>query len=172
MTNPDLAAAASLSEAALAGGKGDAYDNAIVALVRSADGDYAAADALFQRALALEPGNPSTLTSLAIHYRNQHRSRDAVLACDEAIRNFPDYPDAWIEKGAILAAGGSNEAARASFAKATQLAPQYPAAHAGLAALAAREGDADAARRHAATALSLDPANPVVLNALASAEPI
>ena len=170
MTNPDLAAAAALSEAALSSGKGDAYDHAIVAMARSADGDYATADALFQRALALEPGNPSTLTSLAIHYRNQHRSRDAVLACDEAIRNFPDYPDAWIEKGAILAAGGSNEAARTSFARATQLAPQYPAAHAGLAALAAREGDADAARRHAATALSLDPTNAVATNALASAE--
>lgn len=170
MTNPDLAAAAALSEAALAGGNGDAYDHAIVALARSADGDYAAADALFQRALTLEPGNPSTLTSLAIHYRNQHRSRDAVLACDEAIRNFPDYPDAWIERGAILAAGGSNEAARASFGRATELAPRHPAAHAGLSALAAREGDADTARRHAATALSLDPANAVATNALASAE--
>jgi Flp pilus assembly protein TadD len=170
VTNPDLAAAAALSEAALAGGKGDAYDHAIVALVRSADGDYAAADALFQRALALEPGNPSTLTSLAIHYRNQHRSRDAVLACDEAIRNFPDYPDAWIEKGAILAAGGSNEGARASFARATELAPQHPAPHAGLAALAAREGDGERARLHAAKALSLDPTNAIATNALASTE--
>lgn len=170
MNNPDLEAAAALSEAALARGEGDAYDHAIAALARSAHGDYQAADTLFQRALALEPGNPSTLTSLAIHYRNQSRSRDAVLACDEAIRNVPDYPDAWIEKGAILAAGGSNAAARASFARATELAPQLPAAHAGLAALAAREGDAETARRHAATALSLDPANAVAINALASAE--
>lgn len=170
MTNPDLEAAAAISEAALARGEGDAYDFAIAALVRSARGDYQAADTFFQRALALEPGNPSTLTSLAIHYRNQNRSRDAVLACEEAIRNVPDYPDAWLEKGAILAAGGSNAAARASFAKAAELAPQYPAAHAGLAALAAREGDAETARGHAATALSLDPANAVATNALASAE--
>jgi tetratricopeptide (TPR) repeat protein len=170
VTSPDLAAAAALSEATIDRGKGDAYDFAIAALGRSARGDYRSADMMFQHALALEPGNPSTLTSLAIHYRNQNRSRDAVLACDDAIRSVPDYPDAWIERGAILAAGGSNEAARASFARATEIAPQYPAAHAGLAALAAREGDADAARRYAATALSLDPANAVATNALASAE--
>lgn len=170
MTNPDLAAAAALSEAALARGEGDAYDHAIAALACSARGDYKGADTLFQRALALEPGNPSTLTSLAIHYRNQGRSRDAVLACDEAIRNFPDYSDAWLERGAILGAGGSNAAARASFAKAAELAPHNAAAHAGLAALAAREGNSDIAHRHAATALSLDPANAVATNALASAE--
>ncbi len=170
MSNPDLEAAAALSEAALARGEGDAYDHAIVALARSARGDYKGADALFHRALALEPGNPSTLTSLAIHYRQQGRSRDAISACDEAIQNVPDYPDAWLERGAILAAGGSNDAARDSFAKAAELAPHYAAAHAGLAALAAREGDADTARRHAATALSLDPANAVATNALASAE--
>jgi tetratricopeptide (TPR) repeat protein len=170
VTNPDLDAAAALSEAAIAQGRGDAYDHAIVALACSARGDYDAADAQFRKALALEPGNPSTLTSLAIHYRNQSRSRDALAACDEAIRNVPDYADAWLERAALLAAGGSNEAARASFAQAAELAPGYAAAHAGLAALAAREGNAALARGHAGTALSLDPANAVATNALASAE--
>ncbi|MGB5078587.1 MAG: sulfotransferase [Sphingorhabdus sp.] len=170
MNNAELSAAAALAEAALARGNADAYDMAIAALACSARGDYQAADTLFERALGLEPGNPSTLTSLAIHYRQQGRYRDAVLACDEAIRNYPDYPDAWIEKGAILAAGGSNEAARASFARGAELAPHFANAHAGLAALAAREGDSETARRHASTALSLDPANAVATNALASAE--
>ncbi len=170
VTNPDLKAAAALSEAALANGQGDAYDHAIVALARSASGNYVGADALFERALALDPGNPSTLTSLAIHYRNQSRNRDAVLACEEAIRNYPDYADAWLERGAILASGGSNDAARASFAKAAELAPDNAAAHAGLAALAAREGNAQLAREHAKTALAIDPINAVATNAMASAE--
>lgn len=166
----ELEAAAALSQTALASGTGDAYDHAIVALVHSARGEFDKADALFQRALALEPGNPSTLTSLAIHYRNQDRYREAVLACDEAIRLYPDYADAWLERGAILAVGGSSEIARESFARAAQLAPQNPAAHAGLASLAAREGDADQAREHAERALAIDPTHPVATNALAGAE--
>lgn len=170
MIDPALQAAAAQSEAVLARGEGDAYDYAIVALGKSAQGDYAGADSLFQRALTLEPSNPSTLTSLAIHYRNQHRHRDAVLACDEAIRNYPQYPDAWLERGAILASGGSNDAARASFSKAAELAPHSAAAHAGLAALAAREGNAEVARVHATKSLSIDPVNAVATNALANSE--
>lgn len=170
MLTPELASAAVLSEAALSRGQGDAYDHAIVALARSANRDFAAADALFQRALALEPGNPSTLTSLAIHYRNQNRNRDAVLACDEAIRCYPDYADAWLERGSILGGGGSSDAARASFARAAELAPHMAAAHAGLASLAARDGDAAAARVHAERALAIDPHNATAINAVASAE--
>lgn len=166
----ELEAAAALSQTALARGTGDAYDHAIVALVHSARGEFDKADALFQRALALEPDNPSTLTSLAIHYRNQDRYREAVLACDQAIRLYPDYADAWLERGAILAVGGSSEIARESFARAAQLAPQNPAAHAGLASLAAREGDADQAREHAKRALAIDPTHAVATNALAGAE--
>ena len=136
MTNADLAAAAALAAAAVARGQGDAYDHAILALAHSANGELTAADALFDRALALDPGNPATLTSLAIHYRRQGRNRDAVLACDDAIRAYPDYPDAWLERGSILAAGGSSAAARASFERAAELAPHSAAAPAGLAALA------------------------------------
>lgn len=170
MNNQHLETAAALSQAELDRGAGDAYDHALVALARSGRGDFEGADILFRRALELEPGNPATLTSLAIHYRNQNRNRDAVLACDEAIRNYPDYADAWLERGAILGGGGSSEAARASFARAAELAPHLAAAHAGLASLAARQGDVEAARRHAGRALSIEPTNSVAVNALASAE--
>ncbi len=170
MIDPDLAAAARISETALAAGSGDAYDHAIVGLLRSAQGNYAAADQLFEQALGLEPGNPSTLTSLAIHYRQQGRIRDALLACDEAIRNVPDYVDAWVERGALLASGGSNASARESFARAVTLAPHHASAHAGLASLAAREGNVALARNHAVLALKSDPMNAVAKNALASAE--
>lgn len=169
MNNADLDAAAALAKAAFARGTADAYDHAILALAHSAAGEFAEADALFARAQALEPGNPSTLTSLAIHLRRQGRMRDAVLACDAAIQVYPTYPDAWLERASILATGGSNDAARASYQRAAELAPNLAAAHAGLASLAAREGDHDNARRHAATALALDPANAVATNALASA---
>lgn len=170
MRNQQLEAAAALSQAQLDRGKGDAYDHALVALARSGRGDFDGADNLFRLALEMEPGNPATLTSLAIHYRNQNRNRDAVLACDEAIRNYPDYADAWLERGAILGGGGSSDAARASFARAAELAPDMAAAHAGLASLSAREGNVEAARHHAAAALTIEPTNAVATNALASAK--
>ena len=170
MIDPQLEAAATEARANFARGTADAYDHVVLALLHSARREFARADALFAKAQALEPGNPATLTSLAIHYRRQGRLRDAVLACDAAIRHYPDYPDAWLERASILAAGGSAEAARASFQQAAALAPHNAAAHAGLASLAARAGDHAAARALALRALELDPANAIATNALASAE--
>lgn len=165
-----LEAQARDAEAALAAGHGDAHDCMVAALGRAARHDLAGAEAMFQRALAMEPANPAVLTGLAVLRRQQGRLRDAVLACDAAIRSAPGYADAWLERGAILASGGSNAAARESFGRAAQLAPQMAQAHAGLAALAAREGDAGAARTHANNALTLDPRNPVAICGLASAD--
>lgn len=166
----DLQMQAEAAERALAAGHGDAHDCMVAALGRSARHDLDGAETLFQRALSLEPGNPAVLTGLAVLRRQQGRMRDAVLACDAAIRAVPEYADAWLERAAILAAGGSNSAARESFAQAARLAPGMAQAHAGLAALAARDGDAAGARRHAQAALARDPSNPVAICALASAD--
>lgn len=148
----------------------DAHDLMVAALGRADQGNLDAAEALIDQALLLEPENPAILTGLAVLRRKQLRVRDAVLACDAAIRLAPDYPDAWIERGSILASGGSGKAARESFLQALGLAPQSPRAHASLASLAAREGDSAAARHHAAAALRGDPGNALAISALASAE--
>lgn len=170
MIDPALAAAAHEAEAALARGTGDAHDHTVAALAAAARGDHAGAQALFERALAMEPGNPATLTGLAIFHRQNGRLRDAVLACDAAIAAWPDYPDAWLERGAILSSGGSAQAARHSFARAAELAPGSAPAHAGLAALAARDGNWAEARARAERALSLDLRNIVAATALARAD--
>ena len=168
MIDPQLAAAAAEARAAQRAGRADAHDLTVLALHAAASDDPTGAQALFDTALALEPGNPATLTGLAKFLRAQGRMRDAVLACDQAIANYPDYPDAWLERGAILTAGGSGRAARACFEQAVALAPDSPTAHAGIAALAAREGDAPTASHHARRALALDPANLVAASALAA----
>jgi Tfp pilus assembly protein PilF len=170
VSQTDLEIQAEAAEAALAAGRGDAHDCMVAALGRSQRGDLVGAEALFDRALQLEPANPAILTGLAILRRQQRRLRDAVLACDAAIRAAPDYADAWLERAVIFTAGGSNVAARDSFARAAALAPWLAPAHAGLAALAARDGDAEGARSHAHAALERDPANVVALCALANAE--
>lgn len=170
MSDESLEIQAEAAERALAAGRGDAHDCMVAALGRSARDDLSGAEVLFERAIAMEPGNPAVLTGLAILRRKQGRMREAVLACDAAIRAMPGYADAWLERGAILAAGGSSRAAWESFARAAQLAPQLAQAHAGLAALAARDGDFVAARRHADDALDRDPGNTVALCARANAD--
>lgn len=170
MSDASLEIQAEGAERAIAAGQGDAHDCMVAALGRSARDDLEGAEVLLHRALNLEPNNPAVLTGLAIVRRKQGRMREAVLACDAAIRAWPGYADAWLERGAILAAGGSSRAARESFARATQLAPHLAQAHAGLAALAARDGDYGAARRHAEDALHRDPTNAVAICARANAD--
>lgn len=166
--DPALAEAARQAEAAHLAGAADAHDYMTMALARAHGGAMGEAEALIGRAQRLEPSNPAVLVGLALIRRKQGRLRDAVLACDAAIRIAPDYSDAWRERGAILTGGGSVKEARRSFSEAVRLSPHDAAAHAGLAALAAREGAADAARNHAEAALAIDPANTIAVSSLAS----
>jgi Tfp pilus assembly protein PilF len=168
MTDPQLARAAKVAEAALARGSGDAYDCMVAALGRADRGDRAGAQALFDRALAIDPGDPAVLTGLANWYRKDGRLSEAVRASDAAIAAAPDYPDAWIERGAAYAAGGSSAIARDSYARAAALAPGNPIAHAGFAALAARDGALDEARQAANRALRLAPGSLVAAGTLAT----
>ena len=170
MINPALAQAAADAEAAIAAGTGDGYDYMVAALGRNAHGDAAAAEALFARARVLAPADPAVLTGLAQFMRDQGRLREAIEACDAAIRAEPGYADAWIERGTILAGGGSDRAATECFARALVLAPHAAIAHAGLAAIASKAGDGAKVRDHARAALAIDSGNVVAAAALARTE--
>lgn len=167
MIDPQLIIAAETSRTALAAGYADAHDYMVLALEAAASDDHAAAQSWFDRAIELEPQNPAILTGLASWYRQTGRLRDAVLACDAAVRMAPDYADAWLERGAVLGVGGSSAAARDSYANAARLAPHNATAFAGLAGQAARDGDMAAARDAAERALALDPGNLSAAAALA-----
>lgn len=124
----------------VSGKEPSAMDLLHAGLAKARAGDIAAAGALIDRGLALEPHNPSVLTGRAIIYRVEGRMRDAVLACEEAIRIELRLAGAWLERGIVLSHGGSPALARESFAKAAELAPQHADAHANLAAIDARNG--------------------------------
>lgn len=164
-----LTQAAAQAADAVRSGLADAYDHMTLALSRARSGDMDEAEALIGRALGLEPKNPAILVGLAIVRRQQGRLRDAVLACDAAIRTAPDYADAWRERAGILASGGSMAASRQSYVEAARLAPGDAAAHAGLAAISAREGAAEDAADHARRALAIEPSNVIAASALAGA---
>lgn len=156
------------AEALIARGQGDGYDWMVAALGHAERGDRARAEAGFARALALTPDDPAVLTGAAAWYRREGRLRDAILACDRAIRIAPTYADAWIERAVAYATGGSAAVARDSFARAAALAPGSAVAHAGFASLAARDGQVQAAEAAARRALALDPRNLAAAGALAS----
>lgn len=164
----DLAGAAADAEARIAQGERDPHLFNLVAWNMADHGDLVGARALLDKVLALDPGEPESLTSKAALLRRQGRLRDAVLLCDAAIRSAPDYSDAWLERGFVFASGGSMERARECYERAIQLDPATAAAHAGLAAIAARDGDQTAGRRHALAALALDPGNVIAATALAT----
>jgi cytochrome c-type biogenesis protein CcmH/NrfG len=130
--------------------------------------DPAALEATIRADLARNPGDPAALTNMAWLLRQQGQLRDAVLHCDAAIRVAPNYALAWLERGFVLASGGSMNAARQCYEQVVALEPGNPDAHAGIASILARDGDSALGRDHAAKALAADPVNPIAAAALAT----
>jgi len=116
------------------------------------------------------PHDPRALIALAGQHRHAGRLRDAVIACDAALRIAPAYADAWLERGFVYASGGSMARAGECYAQVLALEPDNPSAHAGLAGIAARDGDGAAARYHANAALAVDPHGTAATLALATVE--
>jgi tetratricopeptide (TPR) repeat protein len=112
--------------------------------------------------------DPQALVELAERHRHAGRLRDAVLACDAAIRAAPGCAEAWLERGFVFASGGSMVRAAECYLRVLELDPANSPAHAGLAGIAARDGKREVARRHARAALSADPFNATATLALAT----
>ncbi|MEQ1687346.1 MAG: sulfotransferase [Sphingopyxis sp.] len=135
-----------------------------------AEADYSGAEAHFRAALALAPRDPESLVGMAKVLRQRGLLRDAVLHCDAAIRSRSGYADAWLERGFVLASGGSMAAAKDCYLRVIALDPAQPDAHAGLASIFARDGDSAQARSHAEQAFAADPGNAIASAALATIE--
>lgn len=169
MTNA-LAQAAELAHRAIAAGDRRAIHFNTLGWFHAVRGDAAGAAQLFREALGITPNNPEALIGLAGLLRDAGQLRDAALHCDAAIAAAPDYPEAWLERGYVMAAGGAMEEAARCYRQVVTLVPGHGPAHAGLASIAARDGDEAATRSHAAAALAHDPHDPVASAALAAME--
>ena len=111
---------------------------------------------------------PQELIELAEQHRHAGRLRDALIACDAAIRAAPGNAEAWLERAFVYASGGSMARAGECYAQVLVLDPGNPLAHAGLAGIAARDGDGTAVRYHATAALAVDPLSAAATLALAT----
>ena len=164
----NLAQAELHARAALALGQATAADHATLGWAALARGDDDGARRAFHAALAIASRHPEALVGLANILRRQGLLRDAVLHCDAALAEDPQSLDAWLERGFVLASGGSMPAAAECYRRVLTLDPANIAANAGLASILARDGDSPVARAHADAALSLDPDNAIAAAALAT----
>jgi Flp pilus assembly protein TadD len=130
--------------------------------------DPTAVEVSIRANLARDPGDPAALTDMAWLLRQQGQLRDAVLHCDAAIRAAPRFSPAWLERGFVLASGGSMVAARQCYEQVIAIEPDNAPANAGIASILARDGDSPLGRDHAAKALAAEPGNPIAAAALAT----
>lgn len=169
-----LEQAADNARRALAAGERSALHYNTLGWDHALRGDAAGAAHWFHEALKITPNDPEALVGLAGLLRDAGRLREAALHCDAAIVAAASYPEAWLERGHVMASGGAMDEAARCYRQVIELASRHGgdtrAAHAGLAGIAARDGDAAATRYHAQAALALAPHDPVASAALAAIE--
>jgi CheY-like chemotaxis protein len=98
-------------------------------------GDKVRAEALYNRVLALDPGNPRATAGLARVYLDRHEGDLAVLYAQRLARLRPEYASNYLLLGDCFLERGDRAAARRAFERALELEPGYRSALDRLAAL-------------------------------------
>lgn len=98
-------------------------------------GDFDGAEARCKEALAVSPGDPWALNSLALVYRSTGRLPDAELAQARAVAVRPNNPSLLYNLAEIHRARGDLARARGCLQRALELAPDFASAQTMLAAL-------------------------------------
>jgi eukaryotic-like serine/threonine-protein kinase len=96
---------------------------------RSHDWDWAGADASYQRALALEPGNATVVRGAAVLAATLGRLEEAMVLDRRSIELDPLSPANIANLGNHASFAGRLEEAAGAYKKALELSPEYPVAH-------------------------------------------
>ena len=98
-------------------------------ILRSYDWDWAGADAAFQRALALEPGNASVILDAAVMAFTRGRIDEAIALDLRAVELDPLSIRARYNLGLFLYWAGRLDAALTAFGEALERHPDFPGIH-------------------------------------------
>ena len=170
MRSGNIARAAELADVALAKGVNHSlpYQARAVRLDLLGRSDEALAN--FERARALDPGDPMVVNGVALCLGRMGRFPESMAAFDAALRLDPDFATTHFHRGMVLEMHGDFGAACDAYRRSAALAPGYAAAWAGL-ATAAHSGQAwKEAGTAAARALALEPRQPRLALPLAFAK--
>ncbi len=135
--------------------------------LRGDGGDWAAACALFERALQLQPDYESARYNLGLA---RHASGDLAAAEQifrQLVARHPDAAPAHNSLGRVLENQDRFDEAYTCFQRALQLQPDFPDAHANLGALLHASGCFDEAEAGFDQALRIDPQHQEALTGLA-----
>jgi tetratricopeptide (TPR) repeat protein len=166
----DIAKAARLAEAALAGGQSDPMVLNLAAWRREEAGDYRGAHQMLMRALALAPGDVLILGAIGAVLRKEGRLDEALAVLDRVVAAEPRHSAAWLERGYVMEDLRSPADAEESFRRALAIDPALAPALGKLADAAARKGRKDEARELAGRALAVDRLEPSANFAIATIE--
>jgi tetratricopeptide (TPR) repeat protein len=126
---------------------------------RDLHGDYDAADADYQRAMAISPGFASGVAYYADFLDNvRHKPEEAISVLDAAISLNPLAPRLLYLKGTFVSSSShDDEAAADLYLRTIQIAPDSYAAYNRLASLRWSQGRLAEAIRYAEASLRIDP---------------
>jgi eukaryotic-like serine/threonine-protein kinase len=105
---------------------------AVMGWIKMSSWDWAGADASYQRALTLEPGNATVVWRAAELAANMGRLEEALAQDRRAVELDPLNVSAHIYLGEHAYRAGRLEEAAAAFKKALELNPERPFSHTGL----------------------------------------
>ena len=127
------------------------------ALRAEAAGAFDEAEALYERLLALRPGEPDILYNFGNLYVRTRRFEQAARRYEEAIEARPEHVAARVNLGSALLMLGRRDEAIAQLLLALEHDPADADAHRTLGGLFAYRGENEAAIRHYGAVLETDP---------------
>ena len=109
------------------------------------EGDLAAAEAMYRKALALAPHHAPAHYLLGGLLGQTGRLDPARAALEAAVRLDPAYAPAWVDLGHVRRLQGNPDEACAAYRRAVAVAPSYALAAVSLGELLLEQGDAEGA---------------------------
>lgn len=128
------------------------HDDAIQEIKRK---NYALAEELLRKALAIKPDNSAMHNHLGLALRHQSRYKEASEEYEKALVLKPDYYEAMNNLAVVYEMLGNPEKAKSMYKKALSIKPSYAEAHLNYALLLEAEGDYLNAESHYHTFLNL-----------------